>query len=74
MMCFLIQYTALVSTHSSPKAAGKDIVITFEVLQFEHTAARRRLEKQLEQQKDVTKFQHTAARRRLGMAVMAQFG
>ena len=36
---------AIVSTHSRPKAAGRNDVITFGILWFQHTAARRRLDR-----------------------------
>ena len=54
-----------VSTHSRPKAAGiltADINLT---IQFQHTAARRRLEKYFALHQSLRQFQHTAARRRL---------
>ena len=55
-----------VSTHSRPKAAGQIYSHNFEVIGFQHTAARRRLAKSKSSPSCSSQFQHTAARRRLG--------
>ena len=54
-----------VSTHSRPKAAGPDLVFEARYLEFQHTAARRRLEVAPNLPFELLGFQHTAARRRL---------
>ena len=55
-----------VSTHSRPKAAGsRKKVKPAKLLQFQHTAARRRLEAIVAWAMKYGLFQHTAARRRL---------
>ena len=54
-----------VSTHSRPKAAGISADRYLEWVKFQHTAARRRLEKLKVIGFQPVKFQHTAARRRL---------
>ena len=54
-----------VSTHSRPKAAGISPDTAWEAYQFQHTAARRRLEKTGITHITTITFQHTAARRRL---------
>ena len=43
------------------------------LLQFQHTAARRRLRNALAREMNISLFQHTAARRRLPVAVPALF-
>ena len=60
-----------VSTHSRPKAAGS-VSDSFIFLgpKFQHTAARRRLDKAGKEAERLAKFQHTAARRRLGPSEM----
>ena len=55
-----------VSTHSRPKAAGQIQTCWIPQLQFQHTAARRRLERRGYDPNTGVWFQHTAARRRLG--------
>ena len=55
-----------VSTHSRPKAAGRQIVLLQHNRQFQHTAARRRLVDITFRESGAPQFQHTAARRRLG--------
>ena len=55
-----------VSTHSRPKAAGLNKSLFFQLFQFQHTAARRRLDTHIEAKHRHEGFQHTAARRRLG--------
>ena len=55
----------VVSTHSRPKAAGPQSHSASNLLEFQHTAARRRLDACLRKSKNIFKFQHTAARRRL---------
>ena len=54
-----------VSTHSRPKAAGLHRAFAEYAEKFQHTAARRRLDKQLKELVGKIQFQHTAARRRL---------
>ena len=54
-----------VSTHSRPKAAGTDTKYTAAITPFQHTAARRRLERDHISLRYSKLFQHTAARRRL---------
>ena len=54
-----------VSTHSRPKAAGRGFDGYSRLYLFQHTAARRRLEKDLLHIVQIVMFQHTAARRRL---------
>ena len=56
----------IVSTHSRPKAAGNCMAIRDRFSRFQHTAARRRLEKTGITHITTITFQHTAARRRLG--------
>ena len=57
-----------VSTHSRPKAAGYvKCSLTFWLVTFQHTAARRRLDPCADFLKFLLMFQHTAARRRLEM-------
>ena len=59
----------LVSTHSRPKAAGCWLwPVQALMLQFQHTAARRRLGRSFPLSQPLKQFQHTAARRRLGHA------
>ena len=54
-----------VSTHSRPKAAGVTRSDVDVLIQFQHTAARRRLAHQTSYPLSDQQFQHTAARRRL---------
>ena len=57
----------MVSTHSRPKTAGQANRAKFAFnAWFQHTAARRRLERKAEACFEYAEFQHTAARRRLG--------
>ena len=56
---------ASVSTHSRPKAAATGKKFRTFGKQFQHTAARRRLQGLKDQDKLDVMFQHTAARRRL---------
>ena len=57
---------ALVSTHSRPKAAGcRNRQLLLFWLKFQHTAARRRLGRDVGKLPSAARFQHTAARRRL---------
>ena len=64
MANFLIPFE--VSTHSRPKAAGHEPCrIGGQYVQFQHTAARRRLDYYKELCRLYGVFQHTAARRRL---------
>ena len=58
----------MVSTHSRPKAAGFLLVWAWVFGVFQHTAARRRLDKAAMLKAENPLFQHTAARRRLGLA------
>ena len=55
-----------VSTHSRPKAAGSPEIARQMNVQFQHTAARRRLVPKCSKLHKPSTFQHTAARRRLG--------
>ncbi len=55
----------VVSTHSRPKAAGFVFVLIAAQFEFQHTAARRRLEVSKIDELANQWFQHTAARRRL---------
>ena len=55
-----------VSTHSRPKAAGSYAHDFARYMEFQHTAARRRLVVISHTITPVVSFQHTAARRRLG--------
>ena len=64
----------MVSTHSRPKAAALSVYeYQQSLLQFQHTAARRRLRNALAREMNISLFQHTAARRRLPVAVPALF-
>ena len=54
-----------VSTHSRAKAAAQITVYIFVTVEFQHTAARRRLHPICQKQICHIRFQHTAARRRL---------
>ena len=55
-----------VSTHSRPKAAGRCKLIAVKRYDvFQHTAARRRLDRKVNTRVNKFLFQHTAARRRL---------
>ena len=54
-----------VSTHSRPKAAGPVVGVQYSMQEFQHTAARRRLEWGFFPADYFCEFQHTAARRRL---------
>ena len=66
LISLIIVYPVRVSTHSRPKAAGTAYQRQQTQVQFQHTAARRRLVayKAIKDEDEV--FQHTAARRRLG--------
>ena len=56
-----------VSTHSRPKAAGSSTELRRAARgMFQHTAARRRLDRLPASYRGEIEFQHTAARRRLG--------
>ena len=55
-----------VSTHSRPKAAGASQWRFDRAFEFQHTAARRRLDIETMRPSPRSRFQHTAARRRLG--------
>ena len=61
----LLRPFAPVSTHSRPKAAANWRRISIRIRRFQHTAARRRLERLGVIAEDALQFQHTAARRRL---------
>ena len=62
-----------VSTHSRPKAAGTVLLMQLQqLLAFQHTAARRRLENLMYDGYVEAGFQHTAARRRLGEQFVQQ--
>ena len=63
----------LVSTHSRPKAAGALRPMKQLSLGFQHTAARRRLAKDIVIPFEVLQFQHTAARRRLARHLRNQY-
>ena len=54
-----------VSTHSRPKAAAEAGNAFYRAIQFQHTAARRRLPTSALMAARMRSFQHTAARRRL---------
>ena len=54
-----------VSTHSRAKAAALKAIIDNDVIEFQHTAARRRLRDGCVKRFRLLEFQHTAARRRL---------
>ena len=60
----------MVSTHSRPKAAGRLTRLGRVAVQFQHTAARRRLADVFAYNKWHVAFQHTAARRRLGLSIL----
>ena len=60
-----IELTSDVSTHSRPKAAAFDVLLSASAYLFQHTAARRRLAHGTSAHIHSSKFQHTAARRRL---------
>ena len=62
-ICLLVSF--LVSTHSRPKAAGADGYKVVATREFQHTAARRRLDMPIYVSQVREWFQHTAARRRL---------
>ena len=55
----------VVSTHSRPKAAGASQWRFDRAFEFQHTAARRRLDIETMRPSPRSRFQHTAARRRL---------
>ena len=55
----------VVSTHSRPKAAGACVSLCYNIGEFQHTAARRRLVGLRGAVRLSRGFQHTAARRRL---------
>ena len=58
--------SAIVSTHSRPKAAGSTFGAgRYKSAMFQHTAARRRLGQTAPKHQPNDQFQHTAARRRL---------
>ena len=60
----------VVSTHSRPKAAGMASREFVYFIEFQHTAARRRLGIYLSRTIPLNRFQHTAARRRLGLLIL----
>ena len=62
--------TLTVSTHSRPKAAGPFETLLKKFVLFQHTAARRRLEKIIFRCHFRNRFQHTAARRRLAILTL----
>ena len=64
----------MVSTHSRPKAAALSVYeYQQSLLQFQHTAARRRLRNALAREMNISLFQHTAARRRLPWSLISTF-
>ena len=68
LISLIIVYPVRVSTHSRPKAAGTAYQRQQTQVQFQHTAARRRLVRFAIMLASVSMFQHTAARRRLDNA------
>ena len=64
----------MVSPHSRPKAAALSVYeYQQSLLQFQHTAARRRLRNALAREMNISLFQHTAARRRLPWSLISTF-